>query len=660
MILVLTAIAVRLFFFVLALFKLPVSSDEAWVGLMAMHMLKGEFPIFYWGQTYMGTQESFFDAPLIHIFGVNAFAIRIYPLICSLLFVYFVYKLASRMYNNEVGFITLLLLAVPVPYLAMCSAMIPPDNYMATAMLGSWALFLCYNLVFEKEIYRENWQYALLGFVLGYGFWNHILIVSYIVVICIFLFLKDKLIVFRKKIWFFAFAFASGCLPLIWFNLTHNFATFRDVAYGTSWAGAVANFETLLKLTLQFLVGLRVMWYGDNCNYTDLPPFLYYPYAVILIAVLGLVLIISFKKVWRICFLSLKNVEGTSLLLVFAAASIYTFCRSGRSNWWAARYLLPIMSALPILFAYGLWLIKRFSRSVFYPCLVVVLLAHVWGCVILARVWNDPKTVSWDLQLPDTKPLMVFLEKEGIRHGYAHFWISYRLTYETAEDFICAPPYNERFIQYDVPYIDEVRQAEKVVYIMHPTLGLKPEFFEDRVKHISGSYRKKEIGDFTLFYDFKPPYTDEALLAEIPRGNWRVSSNYKPEEADKVLDNDILTRWGSGAPQKPGMVFAIDLDGVYQVSKIRFELGRFTIDFPRGYKVELSTDNKNWQEVLTVPDNGVGLFWEGSHPRFLIRDDFFTASFPSQKARYIKITQTGQDPKFDWSIVELRVYSKSS
>ena len=657
--LVLIAVAVRLFFFLLALLRLPVSSDEAWVGLMSLHMLKGEFPIFYWGQTYMGTQESFFDAPLIHLFGVNAFAIRIYPFICALLFVYFAYQLASRMYNNEVGIITLLLLAIPVPYLAMCSAVIPPDNYMATAMLGSWGLLLAYNLVFTKKIYRENLQYALLGFVLGYGFWNHILVVSYIIVICFFLFVKDKLILFRKKFWFFALSFAVGCLPLIWFNLTHNFATFKDVAYGTSWAGAMANFQTLFRLTLQFLVGLKVMLYGDNWNYFDLPPWLYYPYAVILAGALALVVVISFKRVWRICILSLKNVEGTSLLLVFAAASIYTFCRSGRSNWWAARYILPIMSALPILFAYGLWLIRRFSRGVFYVCVVIVLAAHIWGCGILARAWNDPKTVSWDLQLPDTKPLIEFLDKEGIKHGYAHFWISYRLTYETAEDFICAPPYNERFIQYDVPYIDEVRQADKVVYIMHPTLGLKPEFFEDRVKHISGSYRKKTLGDFTLFYDFKPPYVAEELLEEIPRGNWRVSSNYKPEDAGKVLDNDILTRWGSGAPQKPGMIFSVDLGDVYEVCKIRFELGRFVTDFPRGYKVELSTDNKNWHKALTTPDNRVGLFWEGSHPRFLIRDDFFTASFTAQRGRYLKITQIGEDPRCDWSIAELRVYSQA-
>ena len=38
---------------------------------------KGEFPVVYWGQSYMGTQESFFDAALIWMFGPGTLIIRL-------------------------------------------------------------------------------------------------------------------------------------------------------------------------------------------------------------------------------------------------------------------------------------------------------------------------------------------------------------------------------------------------------------------------------------------------------------------------------------------------------------------------------------------------------------------------------------------------------
>jgi hypothetical protein len=63
------AVAWRLFFFFFALAHIPFTWDEGWPSLMALHILKGEFPVVYWGQTYMGTQESYFQAACIALLG---------------------------------------------------------------------------------------------------------------------------------------------------------------------------------------------------------------------------------------------------------------------------------------------------------------------------------------------------------------------------------------------------------------------------------------------------------------------------------------------------------------------------------------------------------------------------------------------------------------
>ncbi|MEI7437935.1 MAG: glycosyltransferase family 39 protein, partial [bacterium] len=410
-----TGITFRLLFFAFAYQKLPLSSDEAWPGLMAMHMLKGEFPVVYWGQTYMGTQESFIDAALIFMFGAHTLTIRIYPLTFTFLFMAVSYWLARRSYNREVGLITLALLAIPTPYLTICGVAIPPDNYLAVITLGSLALILT-NLIITSER-RKLWTFILLGAVLGYAFWLHLLIVSYIVVAALFLFLKDKRLLMRKEFSGMALAFFVTSLPLWWFNWTHHFATFNDVGGQGSWARTLTMVKVAVLYTSQFFTGMRVMLYGDNNNNLTLPAALYYLLAAIWISVLLLVLVVSWKRLWRLSYLSLKNTDGTALLLAMTAVSIAVYARSQRSNSNDARYLLPILSALPILFAYGLWRVHQWARPVFYLLLLVVLIAQGWGNLLLAKAWNNPALVAGPLELPDTRPLIRFLQEAGIHHA---------------------------------------------------------------------------------------------------------------------------------------------------------------------------------------------------------------------------------------------------
>lgn len=55
-------------------------SDEATFGLMPLHLGRGEWTTFMWGQAYMGSLESLVSLPFLWFFGVNAFALRLGPL----------------------------------------------------------------------------------------------------------------------------------------------------------------------------------------------------------------------------------------------------------------------------------------------------------------------------------------------------------------------------------------------------------------------------------------------------------------------------------------------------------------------------------------------------------------------------------------------------
>jgi hypothetical protein len=651
------AVLFRLGFYLFALQKLPVSSDEAWPSLMAMHMLKGEFPIVYWGQTYMGTQESAVQAVWIALLGPHTWVVRMYPLLFGFLYVAASALLAARFYNRQVAWLVLLLLAVPVPYLTMCSVLIPPDNYLALTTLGSFSLVLLHDLVFGRE--PASWKkYALLGFLLGFTFWLHILVLSYIGVALLFLFLKDKLVWIRGKFWAGVLGFVVGALPLLWFNVKHHFVTFSDVGRTVDLQRSWELLQELFIVTLHFLIGMKVMLYGDNPHFVPLPPVLAVALGVTWLAVILLVLGVRFKSLLRMAVLSVQRSEGTAILVVTAAASMFVFCRSSRSGWDNVRYVLPIVSVLPVLLAYGLWRIGEKSRAALWALALLVMGAQAWGNVLLAREWSKPNVVSVDLDLPDTQGLFRFLNEQGIRRGYAHFWISYRMTFEAAEKFICAEPYNERFPLpgRKVQFLKEVDATDPVAFIENPRMKFFNDF-ESLLKAAGGTYRKKEVDSFTVYYDFVPPY-GSSPLREIPSAGWKVEASVNAGQAGQAVDGDRRTVWDSGAAQASGMVYRVDLGATQAVCKIRFDLGEHIMDSPEAYQVDVSTDGVQWAKAVARDSVGGDLYWEGSHPRFLFYGDHFTAAFAPVRTRYVRITLTRPSPReFWWSIAELQIYS---
>ena len=68
-------------------------------------------------------------------------------------------------------------------------------------------------------------------------------------------------------------------------------------------------------------------------------------------------------------------------------------------------------------------------------------------------------------------------------------------------------------------------------------------------------------------------------------------------------------------------------------------------DSPNTYSVSISRDGLSWGEPVAI---GLG------------RLGITTIVFPPRTGRFIRITQTGKDPVYSWSIYELDVYRKKA
>jgi mono/diheme cytochrome c family protein/glucose/arabinose dehydrogenase len=162
----------------------------------------------------------------------------------------------------------------------------------------------------------------------------------------------------------------------------------------------------------------------------------------------------------------------------------------------------------------------------------------------------------------------------------------------------------------------------------------------------------------------KTMWTVQELDTSVPRmllaqPAWKLTASHNPSAAPGAL---TFTTWSSEAPQQPGMWFQVELPDPVRLTEIQFDSpaprgrgfggrGRggpggqpFTPPpgtYPRGFKVEISTDGRAWTPVA----EGKG------------GDSSTVIAFAPVRAKLIRITQTASAEEApNWSIQRLRLF----
>jgi mono/diheme cytochrome c family protein len=141
------------------------------------------------------------------------------------------------------------------------------------------------------------------------------------------------------------------------------------------------------------------------------------------------------------------------------------------------------------------------------------------------------------------------------------------------------------------------------------------------------------------------PWSIEELRAGFPQPltntkEWKLTASTEKDLA-RAIDGDGSTRWTTGKFQVPGQWFEIELPAETEIAGILLDTVRSRNDYPRGYKVELSSDGTHWDRPA-LEGSGSDAITELNFARTL-------------KARFIKITQTGSARGNYWSIHEVQV-----
>ena len=559
----LVGVVVRLPFWGEAL-RTPVDGDTAIVGLMARHPGLGGT---LWGQPYGSPLDAWVAMPFVWTLGTRIAALRLPVFLLGLLLIPAAYWLGRTLHPRG-ALPAAMLLACPPPYLLLLSALAPP--FYATT-LALCALILVIALGAGRRLQEPGaapWlRLAGFGALSGLALWTHLMAAGSVAASAAYLAWCSRRWPRPRRL---ALAAAAG-VPLLlasapfWTRLLDDRQATRIVRVAdreASLGGHLAALLPRLHEPVGGILGSHVPLIADDARYLVRPPWAARGALGVLDALL-LALAVS----------RARSNPAALLLVAVAGLALVAFPLPLRSSPDTIRFLTPM--ALPVLVLMASVAAERPRRA----ALVVLTLAtlHLLGALPLLAEWRRLDRAAPPFQLPDLAPLRRALEARGIRHAYASYGPAYRLTFESGERIVASQPWNERFRHYPLPYLDEVRFASNVAWVLTPKIPTDlptPQAFEAALKAIGGGFRRSEVGEAVVFEGFTPPFGPEveAWPDAGPAGDLNLETRRAPDPlapttlrlpAPRPLEAVTLV----AGPAEPALLRSMDVevsaDGVH-------------------------------------------------------------------------------------------------
>jgi len=201
-------------------------ADDAVFGLMALSILDGrDYPIYFWQAHYAGAVVAYLAALEYWLFGYGAGVLKSATLPFAAGYLAVTYALALRLFDRNAALVALLCAAIQ-PAIPLAYS-VKPVEYPVIICLNGLVLLLAFNLPKEAVCSRDvyGW-FALLGFVIGLGFYVSPLIVPCVSVAILFV-LRHRHQVLDRMGWCCFFAGGLiGVSPMLVYNVQNPLATF--------------------------------------------------------------------------------------------------------------------------------------------------------------------------------------------------------------------------------------------------------------------------------------------------------------------------------------------------------------------------------------------------------------------------------------------------
>ncbi|MFG1991082.1 hypothetical protein ACGFJ7_14025 [Actinoplanes sp. NPDC048988] len=473
MLILIVAAAVRVGLLIL---EWPASnSDEATMGIMAMHIAEGRhFPSFMYGQSYMGTAEAYLAAAAFWVFGPSLVALRVPMLLLFLLFLTAMYVLARRLYGTSVALVSVGLLALGSREL-YGHQLVAQGAIPETLLAGTLLLLLGHRLLDTPEnpshASAQRWRLVGWGVAATLGLWSTVLIAPFVLTSAalVWIALRQRAAVIPGRWWALGAGLLLGAAPWIAYDLSRPWRDSGVVSVvnmylsggtglnGQQSPGLAAQVINTVTTSLSYVTG------GSAIAHPNSPPALYFGYPGswhpptddIPSTLWGVAVLVLWAMGVATCIRVLRNRRAAPdqrnggepsraqnytrlAMLIAAGLTVVAFAASPTPGVAPAnnfRYIFGAVIATPAVVG-ALWGLRsvapRLGGIVRNAVLAIVALTLVLGTAQAYRDAAQGPTEAARRQLLDA------LRSDGVTHVYSGYLECNRLTFLSGEKVICA------------------------------------------------------------------------------------------------------------------------------------------------------------------------------------------------------------------------------
>jgi 4-amino-4-deoxy-L-arabinose transferase-like glycosyltransferase len=457
------------------------NSDYGIVGLMAKHMAEEtDYPVFFYGQPYMGSFEPAISALLCRIMGISGFAVCLGTGLLAFVLLPILYLWARDARDRIAGLAAVVFSLVgSFAYFFYCAA--PRGGYVSTLVFGAVTVWLAARIAMRAWTGGpvQGSRCLLLGLAAGVAWWSNQLVVPFLAAAALTLLIGLRGRIFRLALLLGGgIGFTAGSLPWWIWNVTHHWESlqFGGTLGQTPFMEGVGIFGRIFAELLEvqqkpaWVLALLALAYGS------------------LLVGYGLEL----RARWRerqAAFLPLLS----PVFVVLFMALVYSTSHFARMA--EVRYILPAFPAVAIMVGIGTARWAQRTRLGWVPLLVLVV---VQCCFLpnLAKYRTEQKK-KWAA----AAEIAGFLKAQSIDvayGGYGDHWMNFA----TLEALCVTSLEGDRY----APYEKRAAAAARVAYFSdHLDVA-------DFIAHSGGTAASTSVAGHKLFYDVQPPTLDVTAL----------------------------------------------------------------------------------------------------------------------------------------------------
>lgn len=435
--------------------------DEAFNGLIAYKIMRGELVLFTPPEVVGGTGTPYLLAVIFSLFGASAVTFRLVSLLWSVLYILTTGWIAKLAYGRSVAILAMGFASLAPPYMVFVGMKLW-SSYIETILLGN-LLLICAHYLLTESGSRQGYLKVVAGFVAGAMFWLTWLGFYYFVPVMIVLIWRGRKIVLKWG-WLGILSFIVGSLPFWLFNIPRGMPTFTRLS-----ADATMTIDQVFRVLVDFvtvrfpaLVAGSASWGYTASGIATLLTIIYG---------IGLLLVIRSAK-------TRQNLPVMLAILTVVIPVIYALSPNSRNalpefNPWGidatGRYILMLHSVLPIGIAVLILRVGNGWKKVAKGLGVGILMVNAVGAlnVNVDYAFDSP---YYDRLPHDLTPLINFLAENDIHYAWTDGGIGHALMFLTGED-VLTEDYRSVFLAGGF-----VRQPDvlKQIQAANPTVFITP------------------------------------------------------------------------------------------------------------------------------------------------------------------------------------------